>query len=122
MSAPADAFLQLAGLKPSLFAANSRYLGIDIAQYTNPDGRTVAYLRRRFVPQPNRLTQVQQYTATQGDRLDLIAARFLGDPQLFWRLCDANAALHPEFLIAPPVGSVLRICLPAPAPVTRNAP
>lgn len=114
MSTPADAVLQLAGLKPTLFAANSRYLGIEIAQYTGTDGRTVAYLRRRFVPQPGQLTQVQQYTVTQGDRLDLVAARFLGDPQAFWRLCDANTALHPEFLIAPPVGSVLRICLPAP--------
>jgi hypothetical protein len=33
-----------------------------------------------------------------GERLDLIAARFLGDPEQFWRLCDANRTLRPEDL------------------------
>ena len=28
----------------------------------------------------------------QGERLDNVAAQYLGDPTLFWRLCDANNA------------------------------
>lgn len=108
---PAETIFQLTGLKPSLFAANSRYQGVQIAQFIATDGRTVAYLRRRFAPQPAQLAQVQQYIVTQGDRLDVIAARFLGDPQLFWRICDANGALKPGELTAT-VGRVLRICLP----------
>ena len=34
----------------------------------------------------------------QGDRLDLITARTLGDPEQFWRVCDANDALDPAEL------------------------
>jgi hypothetical protein len=121
VTSPTEAIFQLAGLKPSLFAANSRYQGIPIAQFTTADGRTLAYLRRRFVPQPGQLTQVQQYTVTQGDRLDLIAARFFADPQLFWRICDANGALQPDELTAT-IGRVLRICLPEALRGGQNAP
>jgi hypothetical protein len=42
------------------------------------------------------------------DRLDLIAARSLGDPQAFWQVCDANKCLNPFDLTAE-VGRVLRI-------------
>jgi len=120
MTSAADAIFQLAGLQPSLFAANSRYQGIQTAQYTTPDGRTVSYVLRRFVPRPDRLAQVQQYTLAQGDRLDIVAARFFSDAQLFWRICDANPSLRPESL-ATPVGTVLRICLPA-SQAAQNAP
>jgi nucleoid-associated protein YgaU len=116
----AQALLQLAGLKPSLFAANSRYQAIDTASYTTVDGRAVTYLRRRFLPKPEDLVQVAQYTVTQGDRLDTISARYLGDPTLFWRICDANGAMRPEDLLAT-VGTVLRICLPEGIQGAQNA-
>ena len=121
MSPSAQALFQFAGLKPSLFAPNSRYQATETATYTTSDGRTVAYLRRRFVPQPDQLVQVAQYTVTQADRLDIIAARFLGDATLFWRICDANRALRPEDLLAI-VGAVLRICLPEGIQGGQNAP
>ena len=35
------------------------------------------------------------------DRLDLVAHRHLGDPQAWWRICDANAALDPDALVGP---------------------
>jgi hypothetical protein len=34
------------------------------------------------------------------ERLDNITARDLGDPEQFWRLCDANNAMHPDGLTA----------------------
>ena len=34
----------------------------------------------------------------QGDRLDNITAKYLGDPEQFWRMCDANGAMRPEEL------------------------
>jgi hypothetical protein len=46
-----------------------------------------------------------------GDRLDLIAARALGDAEHFWQVCDANNAMNPFDLTAE-VGSTLRIPLP----------
>lgn len=109
-----QALFQFAGLQPSLFAPNSRYVGIATSTLVTADGATVAYVQRRFIPQPNQLVQLQQYRVVQGDRLDVLAAKFLGDPQLFWRICDANGAMRPEDLTAPSqIGAFLRICLPA---------
>jgi hypothetical protein len=110
-----QALMQFAGLQPSLFAVNSRYQGIATATFTAADGSTISYVRRRFLPQPNQLVQLQQYQVVQGARLDVIAARYLGDPQLFWRICDANGAMRPEDLTST-VGRTLRIALPAGIP------
>jgi hypothetical protein len=50
-------------------------------------------------------------TVTQGDRLDLIAARTIGDPEQFWRVCNANNALDP-FDLPAGLGRVLRVPIP----------
>jgi hypothetical protein len=107
-----DKLLQFVGIKPTLFPPNSRYTGIEIATYGRPDSG-VQYLRRRFVPLPGRLAEVQRHKVVLGDRLDTISARYLGDPELFWRVCDANAAMRPEDLTADEnTGRELRICMP----------
>jgi hypothetical protein len=110
-----QALFQFAGLQPSLFAANSRYLGLATSTLVTPDGTSIAYVQRRFIPQPTQLVQLQQHAVVQGDRLDILAAQYLGDPQLFWRICDANGAMRPQDLTAT-VGRILRICLPAGIP------
>jgi hypothetical protein len=120
-SATQAALLQFAGLKASLFAPNSRYQATPTDTYTDASGRTIAYLQRRFVPQPTQLVQVAQYNVTQGDRLDILAARYLGDSTLFWRICDANGAMRPEDVTAT-VGQTLRICLPEGIQGGQNAP
>ncbi len=93
-----------------MFPPNSRYAGIEVATVESADRRTVAYLRRRIVPSSAGMSIVAEHTVTQGDRLDNLAARYLGDPELFWRLCDANDAMHPDDLIE--VGRRLRIAMP----------
>ena len=55
----------------------------------------------------------------QGDRLDNITAEYLGDPEQFWRICDANATLHPAELEE--VGRRLRITLSEGIPGMPNA-
>jgi hypothetical protein len=110
-----QALFQFAGLQPSLFAPNSRYLGIATGAFVAPDGTNIAYVRRRFLPPPAQLVPLQQFSVVQGDRLDVLAAKYLGDPQLFWRICDANGAMRPEDLTAT-VGTVLLVCLPATTP------
>lgn len=45
------------------------------------------------------------------DRLDLIAYRTLGDPELFWQIADANNALDPFELTSEP-GRKLRVPVP----------
>lgn len=108
---PVQAMLAQTSLKNTLFAPGSRYYGIDTLNYVAPDGTTIVYIRRRFVPPPENFQLLQLHTVVQGERLDNIATQFLGDPTLFWRLCDANNAMRPEELTAT-VGRQLRITLP----------
>lgn len=110
-SDPAQARLTLTSLKNTLFAPTSRYSGIDTATIIMPDGNTIIYVRRRFVPSPERFQLLQEHTVTQDERLDNIAAHFLGDPELFWRIADANGAMRPQELVET-VGRKLRITLP----------
>jgi len=110
MTDPLQVLLQ-GPAKPSLFPPTSRYAGIDTGTLTAVDGRTIVYLRRRFVPPPECFALLQEYTVVQGDRLDNLAAKFIGDPERFWQICDANAAMRPEEL-TDIVGRTLRITLP----------
>jgi len=93
------------------FPPGSRYNGIATKTYVTADGRTVAYLARRFVPPPERFTLLREHVVTEGDRLDLVAARYLGDPEAFWRVADANGAMRPAELTEE-IGRRLRITLP----------
>jgi hypothetical protein len=102
------------------FPPTSRYFGIETTTLETGDGRTHAYLRRRFVPQPERFTTLQEHAVVQGERIDNITARYLGDPLQFWRVCDANRAMRPEELTEEP-GRRLRITLPEGIPGTPNA-
>ena len=58
-----------------------------------------------------RFAAVQEHAVAEGDRLDNVAARYLGDPELFGRICDANRALRPDALLET-IGRRLRITLP----------
>lgn len=98
----------------------SRYSNIETTTLETSDRRTIAYLRRRFVPPPERFTLLQEYVVVQGDRLDNITARFLGDPEQFWRICDANAAMRPDELTEE-IGRRLRLTLPEGIPGRLNA-
>jgi nucleoid-associated protein YgaU len=93
-----------------MFQYTSRYANIETASFTLPDGRVVAYKRRRFLPQGAEMTLLVEVVVTEGDRLDLITARTLGDPEQFWRICDANNATNPFDLNEP--GAVLRVPVP----------
>jgi hypothetical protein len=97
------------------FPITSRYHTTATASLELPDGRTIAYLRRRFLPPGDRFVLVAEYTVAAGDRLDNLAAHFLGDPLQFWRLADANEAMAPEELTAA-VGRTLRITQPEGVP------
>lgn len=93
------------------FPPNSRYHGIATRKLTRPDGRRVVYLARRFVPPPERFSALKEHVVAEGERLDNLAAAYLGDPELFWRLADANNALRPEALTEE-IGRRLRITFP----------
>jgi hypothetical protein len=89
---------------------SSRYYGNSTEQYTMPDGTVVSYLSRRIIPPTTIYTKTQNYSVIAGDRLDNLAARFLGDPILFWMIADANGAEDSDVLTAEP-GRVIQIPL-----------
>jgi hypothetical protein len=103
-----------------MFTITSRYHNTATATLTTPDGRKIAYLRRRFVPPPERFDLLFEHTVTEGERLDTIAGQYLGDPEQFWRICDANGAIRPEELTEI-VGRRLRITMPEGIPGPVNA-
>jgi hypothetical protein len=79
------------------FSANSRYATTESASFTQVDGTQMSYLRRRFIPRDTG-TVLAEHQVVEGDRPDTIAAKTLGDPEQFWRICDVNRALHPREL------------------------
>ena len=102
-----------------IFPPTSRYFNIETAIFEGRDGRAHAYLRRRFVPPPERFSALLEHVVVQGDRLDNITARYLRDPLQFWRVCDANRAMRPEELTET-LGRRLLITLPEGVPGTPN--
>jgi len=102
-------------MKSDKFPPASRYANIDVATLETTGGKKIAYLRRRFVPPPESFSLLQEHTVTQGERLDNIAAAYLGDPEQFWQIADANNAIAPEEL-TDDTGRKLRITLPAGVP------
>lgn len=107
-------------MRKDLFTVTSRYYTVETAQLTTADGKTINYLRRRRVPQPEDFVTLQEHRVIEGDRLDNITAQYLGDPEQFWRLCDANNALEPGELTEE-VGSIIRITLPEGIPGNSSA-
>ena len=85
-----------------MFSSTSRYAGLPTATLSvvGPDGRPaeVTYVRRRLLPRLADLTVLTHHTMQPGERLDHVAARYVGDPAQFWRLCDAADALAPADL------------------------
>lgn len=82
----------------SRFPPTSRYANVETAERIEADGRRRVYLRRRFVPDPARFTVLLEHRVREGQRLDQLAAMYLGDPEQFWRLADANGVLDPRDL------------------------
>jgi hypothetical protein len=102
------------------FPPTSRYYGIDTTTLTTVNDQKIVYLRRRFLPSPDRFALLQLHVVSEGERLDHIAVRYMDDPEAFWRIADANAAMRPEELTETP-GRRLRITLPEGVPGLPNA-
>jgi hypothetical protein len=94
-----------------MFDPTSRYYSIGTATHEMPDGREVSYKRRRFPPQGDSLPTLAEVTVIGGDRLDVITARTIGNPEQFWRICDAENAMNPDVLTREP-GRTLRVPIP----------
>ena len=122
MNYPLKALIQMGVLPAVNFPADSRYYRSGTLTYTTPGGQAITYLARRFVPQPGapNFSTVARHTVKQGDRLALLAATYLGDPLIFWLICDANGAVRPDALVETP-GTVLNITTPQGVPGAGGA-
>jgi len=99
---------------------SSRYYGFAVEFFTRADRKQVAYLQRRTIPQPDIYKSVQNYVVVEGDRLDNLAQTFLGDPLLYWMVCDANGVSDPDELTSQ-VGRTILIPLASGIPTgARN--
>ncbi len=102
------------------FPPTSRYFGIETTTIKIGSGVTVSYLRRRFLPSPDRFALLLEHSVVEDERLDNITAKYMDDPELFWRVADANSAMRPEELTET-LGRRLRITLPEGIPGVPNA-
>ena len=97
-----------------MFDSTSRYFSIPTTTITVPDpesgAREVRYVKRRIIPAGESMTTLVEHTFVEGERLDLITARYLGDPTQFWRVCDANNVMQPEELEV--TGRAIEIAMP----------
>jgi hypothetical protein len=90
-----------------MFVKESRYYNLEDGTI-EMDGRIVSYKKRRFLPDGNDMVLLQEITISEGDRLDRIAAKVGGDPEQYWRICDANNVMHPLEITNEP-GMTVRI-------------
>jgi hypothetical protein len=100
-----------------VFDASSRYSKLEQATITATDSdgatRTATYVRRRFLPGTAGQTTLVEHLVVDGERLDNLTARYLGDPTQFWRVCDANEVFRPDELTEMP-GRTIDIAMPGP--------
>ena len=95
----------------SMFEEKSRYYGCEDATFESEGSEVLTYKKRRFLPQGQSMSALAEVPVLGGDRLDVLAARHIGDPEQYWRICDANNVMHPLEITAEP-GRIIRIASP----------
>jgi hypothetical protein len=93
------------------FAFNSRYRGVPLRTRMAPDGTVETYVGRRIIPAVERYAALGRHKVIADDRIDRIAAEAFGDPEQYWKICDANGDADPAEA-AEPDGRLLVIPLP----------
>jgi hypothetical protein len=71
------------------------------------DARKQEYHLTVFRQWPTYVQSFFIYESVQGDRLDNLATRYLGNPELWWQILDINPEVIDPFIIEP--GTQLRI-------------
>ena len=82
-----------------MFDPKSRYVKADTYQVTDKRGRLVKVVVSPPPPEPLLLGL---HLLKQGERLDLLAARYLNDPAGYWRIAEQNEVMLPEALTEAP--------------------
>ncbi|MET9394034.1 hypothetical protein ABZY20_27110 [Streptomyces sp. NPDC006624] len=81
------------------YPRTSRYHDAEIGMHRRPDGTEVRYTKRRLLPPLDDDGQeTGQHVVAAGERPDLLAQRYFGDPGQWWQIADANPVLDPREL------------------------
>ena len=78
-----------------MFDPKSRYLKAETYAVTDKRGRQVAVIAPP--PAPDQV-QLGIHLLKQGERIDLLAAKYTNDPAGFWRIAEQNDVMLPESL------------------------
>jgi nucleoid-associated protein YgaU len=82
-----------------MFFKGSRYERVKDYVALDARGNRNRVKRTRRIPQQPK--KAVTYIVKEGDRLDLLAYTYYGDPTKFWLICDANQAMFPTDLLVP---------------------
>lgn len=80
-----------------MFFPGSRYEKVGTYIIHRPDGTPIAVTK---LPLPTTKPLLGYHRRLEGQRLDLIASRYLNDATAFWCLCNANNSVIPDTLAA----------------------
>ena len=78
-----------------MFDARSRYAKAETYAVTDARGRLVTAVAP---PPPPEQVQLGIHLLKQGERPDLLAAKYLDDPAGYWRIAEQNNVMLPEAL------------------------
>ena len=85
--------------------SDSRYANAVITNNYNTTRNTNAVVATRVFPTTS--SKFAVYVWTEKDRIDLVAYRFLGSPENWWKIMDYNPELSNPMEI--PIGTYIRI-------------
>ena len=109
---PLRALIEAGAIPASPYAPNSRYSGVPLGLYrAEAADPGIRYVLRRFIAQQRDIASAGMHLVQAGERPDRLAAQVFGDPELYWRLADANAVIDP-FELTETLGA--RIVVPVP--------
>ena len=83
----------------------SRYVNGTIGQVKKDNNLISTYVYRNF--RIDTKIDYSEYTFVEGDRVDILATKFLGDSKAWYRIMDINPEFSDPFDILP--GEIIRI-------------
>ena len=82
------------------------------------DGSEETFVGRRIIPAMERYRVLDRVRMETNSRIDNVAAAVYGDPEQYWRICDANGTAEPA-AATKPEGRLLIV--PLPLEMAQNA-